>query len=246
MGPPHTELLTLMVTASDAEPRAISSMTRAAVTLSSPAPPYSSGIVMPSSPNSARRAMARSGNSSARSSAPAVGRTSDATNSRTVSRMRRCSSLNWRSILRSVLEEAAGDDEPLDFGRAFVNFGNLGVAEVPLNGIIVHVSVSAENLHSLDGRAHGHLGGEELRLGGLPRVTRSPILQPGRPMGEQPRGVDLCGHVGQHELNGLEFADALAECLPLAGVSRRFLQRRSGNSNGLRCDPDSPAIQGVH
>src|SRR3954466_7011990 len=57
----------------------------------------------------------------------------------------------------------AGDHEALDLVRALVDLGDLCVAHHPLDRILVHVAVAAEDLDCLDRDRHRGVGREELR-----------------------------------------------------------------------------------
>ena len=81
-----------------ASPRSISSHVSASETKSRPAPPYSSGITMPSSPSSAMPSITPMSSWWLMSFSIAFGSTRSSTKSRTVSWMRRCSSVSSKSI----------------------------------------------------------------------------------------------------------------------------------------------------
>src|SRR5579859_3340423 len=59
------------------------------------------------------------------------------------------------------LQNPGGDDEALDFGGAFVDFGDSGVAVVALDGIFAAVAVAAVDLDGFVGDARGHFADEE-------------------------------------------------------------------------------------
>ena len=59
----------------------------------------------------------------------------------------------------------------------------------------------------------------------------------------QPGGFDLHRHVGQHELDGLERADRLAELLAFVGVGNFGVQRTLGDAHRLRADRRAGVIQ---
>src|SRR5947207_1362594 len=80
-----------------ASPRSISSQARASETKSSPAPPYSSGIVIPRMPSSAMPSIAPRSRWCAMSFSTAFGRIRSSTNRRTVSWRSRCSSVSSKS-----------------------------------------------------------------------------------------------------------------------------------------------------
>src|SRR2546421_3481186 len=106
-----------------ASPRSISSHARASETKSSPAPPYSSGIVIPRIPSSAMPSIASRSRWWLMSFSTACGRMRSSTNRRTVSWSSRCSSLSSKSTRGAYLglrdrfgapargEHAAEEDE---------------------------------------------------------------------------------------------------------------------------------------
>lgn len=54
------------------------------------------------------------------------------------------------SSLRLVLlQQLAGDDQPLNLAGAFVDFGDAGVAVVPLGGHVRHIAHPAQDLDGL-------------------------------------------------------------------------------------------------
>src|SRR5579872_161163 len=123
-------------------------------------------------------------------------------------------------------EDGAGDDQALDFAGAFADGAELHVAVKLLRGIVLDEAVAAENLHGFVGHAHGGLAGVELGHAGLLGITNravrggGPIGEPGGAIDQAARGGDLRGHVRELELNGLEFADGLAELFAFLGVFR--------------------------
>src|ERR671933_1545281 len=106
-----------------ASPRSISSQASASETKSSPAPPYSSGIVIPRMPSSAMPSIAPMSRGCAMSFSTEFGRIRSSTNRRTVSWSSRCSSVSSKSIGAAYLglgdrfggaarrEHGAGEDE---------------------------------------------------------------------------------------------------------------------------------------
>ena len=72
-----------------------------------------------------------------------------------------------RALPRSGRRDRAPDDDPLDFTRAFVNLGDLRVAEQPFHRIIGDVSVAAVHLDRLRGDPHGGLARQQLAHCGM-------------------------------------------------------------------------------
>ncbi len=85
-----------------ASPRSISSQASASATKSRPAPPYSSGITMPSSPSSAMPAINSRSSLCSMSFSIATGRTRSSTKARTVSCTSRCSVVSSKSMPLSL------------------------------------------------------------------------------------------------------------------------------------------------
>ena len=61
-----------------------------------------------------------------------------------------------------VVEEVAGDHDPLDLRRALVDARHLRVPHQALDRVVAHVPVAAEDLHRLGGDPHRHLAREQL------------------------------------------------------------------------------------
>jgi hypothetical protein len=65
----------------------------------------------------------------------------------------------------------------------------------------------------------------------------------GGPVGEQAGGLDLGGHVGELELDSLEFADRMPECGPLARVAERLFVGGLGDADGAGRNVDPAGLQ---
>ena len=65
-------------------------------------------------------------------------------------------------------------------------------------------------------------------------------------MHEQAGGVDLGGHVGEHERDRLVHDDRLAERLALLGVVERVLVGGPGDADGLGADRRAGGLEGRH
>ena len=65
-------------------------------------------------------------------------------------------------------------------------------------------------------------------------------------MTEKARGIDLRRHVGEHELNRLEFGDGLAERESLLRVVARCLIGATRDPDGECADRDAPAVEDLH
>src|SRR5258706_5833374 len=121
----------------------------------------------------------------------------------------------------SLAQQAPGDDHPLDLARPLADRAELDVAVVLLGREVLDEAVAAEDLHALLRRPDGHFRRVELGHGRELRDALPFVLDRGGAVAEQTRGVDLRRHVGEHELDGLELRDGLAERRALLGVVAR-------------------------
>src|SRR6267378_1458011 len=144
---------------------------------------------------------------------------------------------------RLRLQNPRRDDQTLDFTGAFIDLGDARVAVVALDGILAAVAVAAVNLNGFVRDARGHLAGKQFGDGGVHRESRSRILLPRCLAYEQARGVDFSGHVGEHELNGLELRNRLAKGHALLRIVQRRFKSSLCYARGLRGDADTPAVQ---
>src|SRR5215210_1268163 len=103
--------------------------------------------------------------------------------------------LTGRERASAEAEHAARDDEALDFARPLVDLRDLRVAVVALHRELLRVPVAAEHLDRLGRLPARHLRREELRLRARLGVRATLLLEPRRTHGEEPRRVDLRGHV---------------------------------------------------
>src|SRR5215210_1080848 len=145
-----------------------------------------------------------------------------------------------------ALEQLLPDHHALDLGRALADQEQGSVAVEPLDLVLLGVAVAAVDaerlLHDLLARLGGEqLGHAGLEVGALARVLHARGLQ-----GEQSRGLDLGGHVGELELDRLVLRDRLAEGLALLGVAQRQLERalRDAHSAGGHVHP--PDLERIH
>src|SRR5690606_3909996 len=189
----------------------------------------------------------------ARSCSAATGITWSRANSRASAWNCFCSLVSSKSITplpsASPLElpvELAVDDHALDLARALVDLRDARVPEVALDGEVLRVTVTAQDLHGVVRDRRGGLGGEQLRHRRLPRHAVAAVLQPRRPQRQQPRGVDARGHVGELEADALELVDRAPEGLALVRVAARGLERGAGDADRLRRDPDAAAVERRH
>src|SRR5581483_5010866 len=143
--------------------------------------------------------------------------------------------------------DGPADHQLLDLLGALEDVVDLGVAVPALDGEVADVAVAAEDLD-------GPLGDPDRGTAGLQLAHRSfGVLvavavagQPQRPPDEHAGGVDLGGHVGQHEGDGLVLDDRLAELVALLGVVQGELVGRPGDADGLGADDRAAGLEGAH
>src|SRR5207253_2584257 len=63
---------------------------------------------------------------------------------------------------------------------------------------------------------------------------------------EQPRSLGPCGHLCQHQLDGLVVADRLAERLALLRVAKRVVESGAGEARAARGDVDAADLDAAH
>jgi hypothetical protein len=71
----------------------------------------------------------------------------------------------------------AADDQALDLAGAFVDLGDLGVAEVALDRVFLAVADPAVDLDRGVGAEHGRLGGKQFGGRGLQRELLAGLLE---------------------------------------------------------------------
>src|SRR5450432_203627 len=133
-------------------------------------------------------------------------------------------------------EEALGNHEPLYLARSLADRAELHVPIELLDGIVLDESVASVDLDGFFRRANRNFGCVELGLGGKPGDVLPRILGRRGTLGEQPRGIDLRGHVTEVELDRFEFGDGSPELAPLFGVPQRRLVRATGDPERQRRD----------
>ena len=88
-------------------------------------------------------------------------------------------------------------------------------------------------LKGLGSNQHGGFSGIDLGHGRLFNKRQALILKIGGPVGQQPRGVNSGGHIGQEPLNCLEVGNRPAKLPALPGVSQSPVKRPLGNTHPL-------------
>ena len=119
------------------------------------------------------------------------------------------------AVLSIAPNQFAGNNDALNVAAALVDLHALDVAVVALDGVFVGIAAIAVNQHRLRGSAHSGFGGEELGGGGGSGGGQALIFGPGCAIDQQPRRVQVGGHVGQISLNHLEISEALTELAAL-------------------------------
>src|SRR4051794_11107162 len=136
------------------------------------------------------------------------------------------------------------DDDALDLVGALVDLGDLGVAHVALDRILLDVAVAAEDLDGLDGDAHRVVGGEELgHRAVLGQRGLAAVGHRARLVEQLARGGGAGLHVGELELDRLQVEDRLAEGDALARVLRGVVGRALGDAHGLRGGAQPRALE---
>src|SRR5882762_3461364 len=139
--------------------------------------------------------------------------------------------------MRSVLGQRPRDDDSLDLARAFEQRVDLGVAVPLLDRKVANVAVAAADLdcllRDLDRDLPGlQLGHRALGLLELAAVAAFPQRAPDQRAG----GLDLSGHVREHEGDRLVLDQRLAELLALLRVLEGELEGGPRDAQRLRPD----------
>src|SRR5688500_11460278 len=142
--------------------------------------------------------------------------------------------------------QRTGDHDSLYLGCAFVNFGDFGVAEQALDRILLHISVSAEDLHRLCRHPHGGLARHQLGHGAELAYALSAIFRRRGGVQQRTRARYTRRHVRKLELDPLELLDGMPELLSLSRVGDRVLERGARNSYRLRRNSQTPVVQRLH
>ena len=167
---------------------------------------------------------------------------------------RRCGALTrkiWESSLGGMpllflAEELAGNDQLLNFARAFPYCAELNIAIELFRRIVFDEPVAAMDLDALVGHADGYFAGEQLGHAGL--ASETDVFAVGQPrslVDQQAGGFDFGGHVRQLELNGLKLANGFAELFALLGVFGRGFERALGHPKSQCSDGNAAAIENL-
>src|SRR4029079_12358549 len=107
--------------------------------------------------------------------------------------------------------EMARDDQALDLAGALADLAQLRVSEDALGGAVPRVADPAEDLNGAVRRAHGDLGGEELRERALHGEGEPAVLAPRGLVHEVAGRGDLHRPVGEAVAHGLVVDEARVE-----------------------------------
>src|SRR5207247_2610221 len=111
------------------------------------------------------------------------------------------------------------DDQALDLARAFEQGVDLGVAVPLLDREVADVAIAAADLDRLLGHLDRHLARLELGHRALGMLELAAVAAfPQRPPDQRPRGLDLGGHVREHEGDRLVLDQRPPELLALLCV----------------------------
>src|SRR5688572_6684759 len=142
-------------------------------------------------------------------------------------------------------EDRLGDGLELHVGCAFVNRSDLRVAVKLLDGIILGVAVTAEQLDAERCHAIAYLGRKELRHRAFTRDVLPRILEPCGVVDHEPCRLDVGCRLRDLELDALKLGESLSELLALTEVGDRRGERALGDADHLRADADAPLVEGV-
>ena len=127
----------------------------------------------------------------------------------------------------SSSKQLAGNDHTLDLVGAFEDLGQFGVAHHALDRIVHGVAVATEDLDGVRCHLHGHVAADAFGHAGenVQAFPVAGIAGSGAFIDEGARSLDLHRHIGQHELDPLEFGDQLLELLAFLRVADAGIER---------------------
>src|SRR5215470_13540985 len=143
-------------------------------------------------------------------------------------------------------ELLARDDDALDLARSLVDARDARVAHQALDGHLAGVAVAAVDLKRRVANLARALRRVELGDRRLAREGAALLLEPGGAQDEEPRRVELCLHVGEHDLDRLVLGERDVELDALPGVGPGRFERRGRDAAGLRPDADASAVERGH
>src|SRR5437588_5315120 len=140
--------------------------------------------------------------------------------------------------------ERTCNHEALDLVRALVDLRDLGVAQEPLDRVLLHVAVAAEHLDGLHGHAHRRVRAEQLgHRGVLAHVAIAAVHLRAGLVEQLAAGRALRLHVGELELDRLEGRDRLAELAALLGVGGGVVGGSLSDAQALRGDAEARVVE---
>src|SRR5713101_486091 len=151
-----------------------------------------------------------------------------------------CPDKHWRGrrfplCASTRRNKAAADQLAMDLVGALPDLGDLGVAEQPLDPVILDVAIAAMELHRLGGDAHREIGGAHFQHRGFDGDVGGAAVDEAGDMPEPRLAHRQIGrHVRQEELDALEFNDAPARLAPLVDVADGVLEGGAGDAEGVR------------
>src|SRR5215213_7579327 len=150
-------------------------------------------------------------------------------------------------LITLILQKLAGDDESLNLGRAFVNPEGANVPVEPFDDRAAHEAGAAVNLERAVYDAPRRLGRVELGLARLARdALDARVLEVGRAVDQQARGVQLRHHVGQLLLNQLVLGQGAAELTPVLRVEDGLVERARRHAAGGSADARAEGVERAH
>src|SRR5215469_4471024 len=148
--------------------------------------------------------------------------------------------------INSFSQQVSCNYHALNLRSALVNLQQLRVTHQLFDRVLLHVAVTAENLHGVGCDLHARIGAEGLCVTGGNVRTLALIHQPRRLVSQQAHRFDLDCHIRHHELDRLEIGDRLAERGALLGVFETLVEGALADSNRDRPDLGAAAIERGH
>src|SRR5262245_11810355 len=144
-----------------------------------------------------------------------------------------------------LLEQRFRDRLQLHVARPLIDRADLRVAVELLDRVLPAVAISSKKLYANRADLVCHLAAEELGHGGFLGERLARVLEPRRVVYHKTSGGELCGSLGDLELDSLELSERLAELFPLLDVAERGLEGASRDTDHLGTDPDSTLVEGL-
>src|SRR5688572_33466657 len=110
-------------------------------------------------------------------------------------------------LRRVPLDEAARDDDALQFVRTLADREQRRVAVVALDVELLRIAVSAVDAHRLEAVLERSFGRVKFRHARFEIAAPAAVVRARGGLDEQPRSLDARGHVGEFELDRLMLRD---------------------------------------